>query len=78
MTTSVRAKFHVSKTETTQSGDEKLYKVTLTPVTNSSSENAAFYKWTPGGSIELGTINEQAARFFSEFGDVYVDFTRAQ
>jgi hypothetical protein len=52
-------------------------KITLSPVTSGSDENKAFYKWTPGGSIELSTVNTEASKQFDPGKEFYVDFTEA-
>lgn len=51
--------------------------ITLMPVSSGSKENEDFYKWTPGGSIQLSTVNGNAARFFVVGTDLYVDFIPA-
>lgn len=67
-----RAKFTVqSRTELNGGG----FRVELTPVTTGSDENKEFFKWTPGGKIEISTINESAAEQFIPGKEVYVDFT---
>jgi hypothetical protein len=76
----VRAKFYVS-TLTKQ----KMYNgqdgigvvVKLNPVISGSDENKDFYKLSPSGSIELGTVNESAAAQFEIGKEYYVDFTPA-
>lgn len=49
--------------------------VTLVPVVGGSKENEDFFKWTPGGKIELGTTNANAAKAFKLGQEVYVEFT---
>ena len=71
----VRAKFIVS--EKLQSGVD-MFKITLIPVTYGSPENNQFYKWTPGGKIELQTINAQAADQFVVGEAYYVYFERSE
>lgn len=71
---SVRAKFRVTKVEHSE-GDAHV--AHLSPVTTGSDENKAFYKWTPGGSITLSTINAEAAAQFVPGKEMYVDFTQA-
>ena len=75
----VRAKFTVVKSElTVMSPKSDLgYRVTLQPVYDSDpkSENGQFYKFTPGGKIELETINAAAAASLKIGTEVYVDFT---
>ncbi len=71
----VRAKFRVdSRTEYMNGkGGVKLF-----PVSSGSEENKQFYAWTPGGSIELITVNEAVVEFFKPGTEVYVDFTKAE
>ena len=67
----VRAKFKcVEKTQTEQ-GD----KIKLQPVTSGGKENEEFFKWTPWGSMEIGTINENVITQFKVGGEYYIDFT---
>lgn len=70
----VRAKFTVTKME--KLGDNGT-RVSLSPVIDGSEENKSFYRWTPGGSISLDTINDAAAAQFEEGKSYYVDFTAA-
>lgn len=76
---SVRAKFTVSSKEERMSyNGTKETVVKLRPVTSGSKENEEFYKYTPSGNVDLGTINQEAADFF-EFGkEYYLDFTEAK
>lgn len=69
----VRAKFRVSEKTETESG----FSVTLFPVTGGSAENEQFYKYTPGGKIELTTVNEAAASGFLVGCEYFADFTPA-
>lgn len=71
----VRAKFKVQNVDTREDGGGT---VTLTPVTSGSEENEAFYRWTPGGSIILSTINAEAVKQFENGKEFYVDFTPAE
>lgn len=72
---SVRAKFRVTAV-TRMEGDAS--RVTLSPVISGSEENKAFYKWTPGGSIALETVNTEAAKQFEPGKEFFVDFTPAE
>lgn len=75
----VRAKFKVESYETHldhQTKDE-LRNIKLTPVTNNSDENKQFFRWTPFGKIEIGTLNPEAWKNFPLGAEVYVDFTLA-
>jgi hypothetical protein len=67
----VRAKFKCDEVTQTVSGG----KVKLTPVTSGSPENENFFKWTPCGQIEMGTINPEAIQQFVPGKEFYVDFT---
>jgi hypothetical protein len=51
--------------------------VHLSPVTSGSDENKKFYEATPGGKIELGTVNGEALKQFAIGDEFYVDFTPA-
>lgn len=66
-----RAKFSCKKIEQTND----TYRVTLEPVSSGSDENRDFFKWTPGGKIELQVVSSQTASQFKEGYDYYVDFT---
>ncbi|OUM00570.1 hypothetical protein [Variovorax sp. JS1663] len=72
--TTVRAKFKVQSVTESEGG---LKTANLSPVTSGSSENDKFFKWTPGGQIQLGTINPDAAAQFVPGRQFYVDFTPA-
>lgn len=52
-------------------------RVKFTPVTSGSPENESFFKWTPFGSIEIGTINEAVMAKLEVGKQYYVDFTEA-
>ena len=71
----VRAKFRVTSVE--PAGGDNGTRVSLQPVIDGSEENKNFYRWTPGGSITLDTINDAAAAQFILGGEYYVDFTPA-
>lgn len=71
---SVRAKFKVETVTHTTSGASVL----LQPVTGGSKENESFYRYTPGGKIELSTVNKAAAEQFVPGKEFYVDFTAVE
>ncbi|GAB3099717.1 hypothetical protein G8770_03575 [Aestuariicella hydrocarbonica] len=71
---SVRAKFKVQSVTKDANG----HSVKLEPVTCGSVENERFFKWTPCGSIQIGTLNEEAANQFEPGKEFYVDFTQAE
>ncbi len=70
---SVRAKFRVEEIA------KNIYatRIKLGPVTSGSEENKAFFKATPVGSIEIGTVNDEAASQFTVGAEFYIDFTPA-
>lgn len=41
-------------------------------------ENSKFWQYTPAGSIELGTVNQDAWSHFEIGKEYYVDFTPAE
>ena len=51
--------------------------VSLVPVTSGCAENDAFYKYTPGGTINLGVLLADTANSFKPGKSYYVDFTEA-
>jgi hypothetical protein len=75
----VRAKFTVQSVTRQRHWDRskntELNTIRLSPVTATNAENAKFYEAPPAGSIEIGTINDEAAKSFPLGGEVYVDFT---
>lgn len=76
----VRAKFTCTKIESNGATNpsDKGATIILYPVVGGSAENESFYRWTPGGSISLSTVNESAAAQFEEGKAYYVDFTPAE
>lgn len=79
---SARAKFACVKIERTQyqTGDSEMQTIHLSPVYGNNDpnhENSKFWKYTPSGTIQLGTINAEAARQFELGKEYYVDFTPA-
>lgn len=69
----VRAKFTCVKAEKSYDSGQ----VELEPVIDGSPENEEFYKWTPGGRIHLGVVNDAAFERFEVGKSYYVDFTEA-
>jgi hypothetical protein len=69
----MRAKFNVS--EIAKYGNGGGTKVTLMPVMGSSEENKVFWQHTPNGKIELHISNPEVE---FEFGEYYIDFTKAE
>ncbi len=70
----VRAKFKVILKDKSDDG----YKITMEPVISGSKENEDFFKWTPWGRLDFGTINESAASEFELDKEYYLDFSLAE
>lgn len=73
MADKVRAKFTCESVNRTKDGGS----VHLEPVYSGSEENEQFYKYTPGGKVDLSTVNESALDFFVPGKEYYLDFTPA-
>jgi hypothetical protein len=70
----VRCKFKcVNKIEQ----EEGLSVVTMEPVYCGSKENEKFFKYTPYGKLEVGTINAEASKQFEVDNEYYIDITPA-
>ena len=52
--------------------------VVLVPVTSTNPENSLFFKWTPHGKFEMGTINKDVIAMFVPGEDYYIDITPAK
>lgn len=51
--------------------------LTLMPVTHGSKENEKFFKYTPSGILEIGTINSEAIKQFVPGKEYYIDIQPA-
>ena len=71
----VRCKFVCTEHRETKYQQEILHGYKFSPVTSGSPENEKFYKWTPSGALEFGTIQEQAFEISKEY---YLDITPAE
>jgi hypothetical protein len=72
----IKAKFNVM--EITKYGNGGGGKVTLSPVVGGDNpENKEFWEATPSGKIELCIDNPAVMQAF-EFGEYYVEFTKAE
>lgn len=52
--------------------------VSLSPVTNGSDENKEFFKYTPGGNIEMSVVSKATADMFEPGKEYYVDFSKVE
>ena len=78
----VRAKFYVTELKQSKNNyggtdGEVLTTVRLAPVSGNSEENKQFFRWTPSGTIDLGTVNPDVVKQFHIGDEFYVDFTPA-
>lgn len=78
----VRAKFYVSEVKQSKNSwggteGDLLTTIKLAPVSGTSDENKAFFRWTPTGSIDLGTVNPDVVAQMHIGDEFYVDFTPA-
>ena len=78
----VRAKFYVSEVKASKNNyggkdGEVLTTIKLQPVSGTSEENKQFFRWTPAGSIDLGTVNPAVVEQFHIGDEFYIDFTPA-
>lgn len=69
----VRCKFSVSYKK--PEGEDGAAHIYLAPVYSGSEENKEFFRLTPGGVIQLSTVNPAAAAQFVQGKECYVDFT---
>ena len=69
----VRCKFRCEvKTQTIYG-----FSVKMVPVTDGSPENKEFFRYTPSGSLDIGTINEESAEKFQVGREYYIDIIPA-
>lgn len=78
----VRAKFYVSEVKQSKNNyggqnGELLTTIKLLPVSGTSEENKAFFRWSPAGTIDLGTLNPAVVAQMHIGDEFYVDFTPA-
>ena len=76
MSKTIRAKFTVS--EVSKYGGCGGTKIVLSAVTVGSEENKSFSQYTPSGKIEMMITVDEVAKQFSEMGEYYIDFTKAE
>jgi hypothetical protein len=79
---SVRAKFYVTSVTQTKNNyggtdGEILSTIKLAPVSGGSDENKEFFRWSPAGTIDLGTVNPKVVEQMHIGDEFYVDFTPA-
>lgn len=75
----VRAKMRCDSLESAieGNGEPNGGTVRLNPVVSGSPENKEFFKYTPGGTLVLSTINKAAFDQFNLGAEYYVDVTPA-
>lgn len=67
-------KANETRLESQKSGAEELRTIKLSAVYGDSEENKKFFRWTPSGSIQIGTLNPETWKHFPLGAEVYVDF----
>jgi hypothetical protein len=72
--TTTRAKFSCKSIDQT----DDTHRIKFEPVFSGSDENRDFFKWTPGGSIDLQVVGNDTAAQFQVGHDYYVDFSDAE
>lgn len=72
--TKVRAMFTCEEKIQTRDG----YRVKFTAVTGDSELAEQFFRWTPWGTLEMGTINDAAAAAFVPGKSYFLDITPAE
>lgn len=70
---SVRCKYKCESVNYTVDGA----KIVMVPVISGSKENETFFKYTPWGKFEMGTVNLDAAATFIPGQDYYIDISAA-
>ena len=75
----VRCKFSCREVKESGQSDDAFY-VTLDAVydPDPESENGRFFKYTPSGTLALGTINASAAAQFEIGKEYYLDISLAE
>jgi tRNA U54 and U55 pseudouridine synthase Pus10 len=51
------------------------FSIKLFPVINGSAENETFFKYTPGGELNLAVVNIEAAKQFEVGKEYYIDIS---
>jgi len=71
----VRAKMQCVVNEDWSDGKHVVMQAVYDP--DPDSENGKFFKYTPGGSVDLSIVNPAAAAAFEVGKEYFVDFTAA-
>jgi len=76
----VRAKFrcHWKDEQKNAEGEVLSATIKLSPVSSGSEENKEFYKYTPGGEMNLYTVNPVVAAQIEVGKEYYIDITLAE
>ena len=69
-----RCKFKCESKNQNESG----FQVIMKPVTCGSKENEDFFKFTPYGIFDFGTVNEKSAEQFEPGKEYFIDITLAK
>ena len=72
---SVRAKFKCTNKVEQEDGSAF---IVMEPVSCGSKENEEFFRYTPCGKLEIGTINAKAAMQIEQGKEYYIDISPAE
>lgn len=70
----VRCKFKCDSKTVDGNGDAQ---ISMSPVYTGSPENEQFFRYTPSGSFQFGTVNKAAADQIEEGKEYYIDIIQA-
>lgn len=70
-----RAKFVVDSITHRKDGDDEVRDIEMQAVTGGGEENDKFFKYTPGGSLRLSTINEGALAGLKAGQECFIDIS---
>lgn len=69
----IRCKMRIDRISKTESG----YGLSATPVYSGSPENDAFFKFTPGGQLQLEVVRHETLDHLEPGDEVYLDIVKA-
>jgi hypothetical protein len=73
----VIAKFRCELNEAKSKAEGGGSRIRLSAVTGGSAENESFFRYTPNATVDLQTVNEDAAKQFEVGKEYYVKFSKA-
>lgn len=73
--TNIIAKFRLVKIEKNENAGKEIANLTFSGVYGTSEENKKFFEWTPYGTLQIGTVNNQVLQSVVAQGEYYVIIT---